>query len=175
MAAAGTNRGGPPPSPVQLKAVEVLEGAGWLNYDETIERIGAVVKPGHAMRRVERARKNRNGPAERVRPRSTEALITSGRRMIVREALLPPAFEFRGQGPQRQIRMAHLPPRIIKDREMRERGLRISMEDLLASDHRRPLVDKLGEGALRDLVLDLAEEIRPVRKRMRLRSADADS
>lgn len=76
-----------------IRAVELLGDGEWHSYPEVMREMAKRIPPGVAMRRAEslRARKRRStdpaAPAERVKARSTEALIKSGSQDYVKNVL----------------------------------------------------------------------------------------
>jgi hypothetical protein len=80
-------------------AVELLADRKWHDLETVLRQLGVHIPPQFAVRHVERSRrKARPGnptlpPPARKRQRSTDEIITSGRRAMVLEFLRHPIFE----------------------------------------------------------------------------------
>ena len=98
-----------------LRVCELLDDGDWHDYEWLIREAGRVIPPGKAMRQSERVRAKWDGaPERRVRSRSDEQLIRSGKRSILHDAIShSPAFQTRQTDHGREIRMVHVPPRVL--------------------------------------------------------------
>lgn len=135
-------RGGPAPSEVLLKLVEVLEDGEWHSVSEVHDEVGKAIPPGVARRAAEvQRRSSKPQSAERVKPASDAQLVRTGRRAKTRDLLAkfqPGVLEFdpdRGEGSK--VRMLQLPPRVVAWRRLQEQGRAVHtatvLDDLLAS------------------------------------------
>jgi hypothetical protein len=111
--------GGQPPGPILRRAVELLEGGEWHDFEAVMRELGKLVPPGVAIRRAERTRRLATGTPERQRPRPTERQIESGKRQIVRETISRPDFERDPLGAPKRIRLLSVPLSIGRERELR--------------------------------------------------------
>lgn len=88
-------RGGNPPSPVLVRACELLEDGEWKYLEEVLKECGKLVPPGQAMRQMERLRTYKGSPDGRKKPLDVHRQIEAGKRSVARAILWKPkVFEF---------------------------------------------------------------------------------
>lgn len=103
-------------SPWRQRALDLLSGGEWREYEFVRREIGKAVPDGMALRRVEKmrlaARRNRiksqqgtYTDGERYVQRSRDYLVNSGRRRMALEALNTQSFEFKEEGGKRWVRL----------------------------------------------------------------------
>ena len=89
------------------RALELLADGEWHDRERLYVEMGKLVPPGLAFRHAEMVRRTSQrgqAPAERQVPRSSEFLIASGKRSIVRMALRGQRLEFRTVDGRVQVR-----------------------------------------------------------------------
>ena len=89
------------------KALEILADGQWHDRELLYVEMAKLVPPGRAIRHAElirRTSQSGKAPAVRKQPRSTDFLITSGKRSIVRMALRGARLEFRTHDGRVQVR-----------------------------------------------------------------------
>jgi hypothetical protein len=86
-----------PPTPQSVRATELLADGEWHDREKVMAEIAKVITPGIAIRHAEQVRLGAgtagSAPKERVKPRSQDFLIASGKRSLARIALRTKKFE----------------------------------------------------------------------------------
>lgn len=117
----------PPPRPgavtlnevLHRRAVELLEGKGWVDLEPVLRELIKLVPPGIAMRKTEDDRvRNVGSPKPRVRYQDTEDLVRTGARAYIRSTVLKvEAYEMRWLNDRlQQIQLVYLPRSVRGDR-----------------------------------------------------------
>jgi hypothetical protein len=156
---------------VLTTAVELLEDGEWHNLEEIYAELAKVITPGQAIRRNERLRKRQN-KGERVKPLSEARRIASGKRHIINDSLTaggyfektPMGSRAENRSPDRMIRMVKVPPRVIRDRELKAAGHLFRVEEeipkLLLDDKPKMRIHNLTRAQVEKLALGLLEALK---------------
>lgn len=124
------------PSPLLVKAVELLEDGEWHDYELIVRQIARVYPIGKAARLTEAARARLTPGEPRTRPLSAARQIESGARIKARATLLgsrafevdprrvPAGRRSTGEVSTRRIRMLHVPATVawLRDAPLRRIG-----------------------------------------------------
>lgn len=166
-------KGGITAGPLLMRAVELLEDQRWHFTEDVVREIMKVVPPGKALRAAEKSRVSGNSskprqrdwkpPPERVRPISTERAIQVGARVLARQVLFHPSFERSGSGETQLIRMVKLPKSVAERRRLVAEGKLFQADEvadqLLATTHRRPILDRMEKHHMEKLVIELLHRL----------------
>lgn len=162
------NFGGPPVSAVLTRAVELTEDGQWHDYADLMRELAKLVPPGKAIRKAEKNRLGDGGPAVRTKNAEIERVIQTGKNAVVREFLTKPWFEVKPagsitDGTVRQIRLAKIPARLLRDRERAEEGRLMQPEviipELLAGVDAKRRLGNMESSQLIRLIQEMVQQI----------------